>query len=147
MKYREKLGYIALGGFLMLVGMLAAGSFLPLGAQSGSDIYYRKISCGALEVVRPDGMPLISIGIGETGGRISVKSERQFLGKSRHFPSMVTMEVDKHGGLLVVSDEQGKGKAKMEVDENGNGAVAVWRGGWFTQGDWKDAFGSNEGYK
>ena len=32
MKYREKLGYIALGGLLMLVGMLAA-SLTPLTAQ------------------------------------------------------------------------------------------------------------------
>ena len=33
MKYREKLGYIILGGVLMLVGMLTAGLFSPLGAQ------------------------------------------------------------------------------------------------------------------
>ena len=131
----------------MLVGMLAAAAFLPLGAQSESDIYFRKVTCGALEVVRSDGMPLVSIGSSQTGGWISVKSERQFLGKSSHFPSMVTIGVDDHGGLLVVSDEQGKGKAKLDVDAHGNGAVSVWRGGWFSQGDWKDAFGSNVGNK
>ena len=54
MKYREKLGYIALGGFLMLVGMLAAGSFLPLGAQSESDVRFGKITCTALEMASPD---------------------------------------------------------------------------------------------
>ena len=35
MKYREKLGYMALGGLLMLVGMLAA-NLTPLTAQRDS---------------------------------------------------------------------------------------------------------------
>ena len=143
---RELVYAAAVGGCVGALMTVALGFVLPLGAQSESDIYFRKVTCGALEVVRPDGTPLVSIGVGETGGWISVKSEQQFLG-SRFYPSMVSMGVNEHGGYVVVSEEQGKGKAKMEVNEHGNGAVSVWRAGWFTQGEWKDAFGSKGEFK
>ena len=46
MKYREKLGYIALGGFLMLVGMLAAGLTSPIGAVNNPpDAVFGTITC------------------------------------------------------------------------------------------------------
>ena len=51
MKYREKLGYIALGGLLMLVGMLAA-SLTPLTAQRES---VGEITCTGLRVVNSEG--------------------------------------------------------------------------------------------
>ena len=53
MKYREKSGYIALGGVLMLTGMLTAGLFSPLGAKNHPDGYFRKVTCTQLTVVSP----------------------------------------------------------------------------------------------
>ena len=47
MKYREKRGYMALGGLLMLVGMLAA-NLTPLTAQRDS---FGEITCTGLKVV------------------------------------------------------------------------------------------------
>ena len=51
MKYREKLGYMALGGLLMLVGMLAA-NLTPLTAQRDS---FGEITCTGLRVVDSEG--------------------------------------------------------------------------------------------
>ena len=52
MKYRENLGYVALGGFLMLIGMLAAGSLSPLGAKKeAEDMNVGKLTCSSLKVV------------------------------------------------------------------------------------------------
>ena len=51
MKYREKLGYIALGGFLMLVGMLAAGLTSPIGAfNNAPDAVFGTITCDEVRV-------------------------------------------------------------------------------------------------
>ena len=56
-KYREKLGYIALGGVLMLIGMLAAGLFSPLGAQNEvRDAEFGTIICRELNVVEANGL-------------------------------------------------------------------------------------------
>ena len=53
MKYREKLGYIALGGFLMLVGMLAAGLTSPIGAVNNPpDAVFGTITCDEVRVRR-----------------------------------------------------------------------------------------------
>ena len=64
MQYREKLGYIALGGFLMLVGMLAAGLLSPIGAHiyDSPDAEFGKITCREIEVVDSEGYPLAIIG-------------------------------------------------------------------------------------
>ncbi len=145
--HKKDVGFGVMCGVIGSLMTMALGFVVPLGAQSESDIYFRKVTCGSLEVVRPDGTALVSIDVGETGGRIRVKSEQQFLGRSTFFPSMVSMGVNEHGGYVVVSEKEGKGKAKMEVNEHGNGAVSVWRGGWFTQGEWKDAFSGNEEFK
>ena len=72
MKYRERLGYIALGGFLMLVGMLA-GAFSPLGSHDEkADLNVGEITCTGLSVVDEDGLRvLIRNGVavlGKTGG-------------------------------------------------------------------------------
>ena len=48
MKYREKLGYIALGGFLMLVPMLAAGSILADWGRKAESDRFGKITCTAI---------------------------------------------------------------------------------------------------
>ena len=47
MKYREKLGFITLGGFLMLVGMLAASWLSPLGAQN-EEVFFAVIGGAAV---------------------------------------------------------------------------------------------------
>ena len=81
MKYREKLGYIALGGFLMLVGMLTAELFSPLGAKNQPDGYFRNVTCTQLTVVAPDldetnlddQIAGVVIGVDEPGGYVHVK--------------------------------------------------------------------------
>ncbi len=73
MKYREKLGYIALGGILMLVGMLAAGLFSPLGAQQNRWVELGNVTCTSLTVVDKSGAPRVMIDALETGGNVEIQ--------------------------------------------------------------------------
>lgn len=107
MKYREKLGYIALGGFLMLVGMLVAGLFSPLRAQNEvRDAEFGTITCRRLlveynDVATTDITPAyISISFGEEGGTILSASSVEVLdedGGGRAF-----MRVGKKAGVVGV---------------------------------------------
>ena len=118
MKYREKLGYIALGGGLMLVGVLAAGLFSPLGAQSKSDVSFGKITCTELEVADPDGTKAVRIFAHEHGGIV------QMFGKDGESDrdSKVSMLVNGHGGQVLVAGK--KGGTHMGVNNLG-GVVSV----------------------
>ena len=122
MKYREKLGYIALGGFLMLIGVLAAGLFSPLEAAEQPDVNFRKITCTELNVVRRDGtvsaeMGSLDSGVGfvgvyaddrdtpgvfmfatKEGGQIDVYGAQAY--KMGDYPSRVRMGVEGHGGYV-----------------------------------------------
>ena len=129
MKYREKLGYIILGAILMLVGMLAAGLFLPLGAQSQSDGNFGKITCTELEVVSPNGTVAVSLSsnpfIGpDMGGHVAVNS----FGVTVHGEdgkSQASMHIGKHGGSVGVIGKDRKSQAVIYAGENG-GSVAVF---------------------
>ena len=66
MKFSHKFGYIALGGLLMLIGMIASSIFMPnLFAQRDK---FGEIECTALTVVDEDGIPLVSLNRGGWGG-------------------------------------------------------------------------------
>ena len=112
MKYREKLGYIALGAVLMLIGMLAAGLFSPLEAQNeAKDAEFGTITCRKL-VVRYDGSPYATE-INPLYVKVSVDGE-----ESAKLGSY---------GMSVVGKE-GKGKAYVMVN-NGGGGVSVYGNG------------------
>ena len=123
MKYREKLGYIIVGGVLMLVGMLTAGLFSPLGSQSQSDGNFGKITCMELEVVSPNGTVAVSLSsnpfIGpDMGGHVAVNS----FGVTVHDEdgkSQASMHIGKHGGSVAVFCKDRKSQASMYVNEHG----------------------------
>ena len=97
MKYREKLGYITLGGVLMLVGMLTAGLFSPLGAQSQSDGYFDKITCRRLEVVTRSGAKFLEILTQQDGGNLALYHNGE---KKR-----VSISVPENGASLALYSE------------------------------------------
>ena len=116
MKYREKLGYIALGGFLMLVGMLTAGLFAPLGAQNEvRDTEFGTITCRHIDVVDEEGNLRVMLGTIGTKGLVSV------LGKD--FRVVAEMNSHEHGGAVIVRGKGG-GQAEMSGTERG-GWIAV----------------------
>lgn len=60
MKFAHKFGYIALGGALMLIGMIASSIFMPsLIAQRDK---FGEVECTGLVVVGPDGNETIRLG-------------------------------------------------------------------------------------
>ena len=138
-KYREKLGYMALGGLLMLVGMLAA-NLTPLTAQRDS---FGEITCTGLKVVDsegnqrvrltgyPDGEivaacdsngnPRTSLVGFEEGGKIFVLGH----GREEH----VTIGVDENGGQIVVFDKGGKDRVAMWSTKDGGQFVVYGKDG------------------
>ena len=82
MRYREKVGYIALGGLLMLVGMLAA-NLTPVGARLDN---FGIITCEELRVVDSEGQKMVVLGHSRTGGVI------ELLGKDEKRLEFISME-------------------------------------------------------
>ena len=114
MKYRERLGYIALGGFLMLVGMLA-GAFSPLGSHDEkADLNVGEITCTGLSVVDEDGL------------RVLIRNRVAVLGKTGGMASM-GIDHDGYGGEVRLYGKDMRSKAVLHVDETG-GIVEVVRG-------------------
>ena len=113
MKYREKLGYIALGGFLMLVGMLAAGLSSPIEAVNNPpDAVFGTITCDEVRVRGADGYASVVINSEEDGGSVGVYGEK----------GVAIMTIDKTGGRINVAGH--KGDARMSIGGHG-GFVAV----------------------
>ena len=118
MKYREKLGYIALGGFLMLVGMLAAGLTSPSGAfNNAPDAVFGTITCREIKVVDAEGELGAEMRGDEygKGGVVRVYSKDGKTGAS--------MRIYEHGGAVSVFG--GISGASMGVNEYGNGEVTT----------------------
>ena len=139
MKYREKLGYIVLGGVLMLVGMLAAGLFSPLGAQSRSKGNFDVITCRVLRVVNSDGKGQVTLSTFENNAFVSVHDKdgevmvmmsatEEYGGDIRVFgknkKAEARMDTTEKGGRFRVIGKDGKSEASMRLNELG-GEVAV----------------------
>lgn len=142
LRYREKIGYIALGGLLMLVGMLAS-RLTPLGAQGGMDSNFGEITCTGLKVVDTRGRVRVSLSpdslmggnvfvygdsdhgelvgaglaVGTHGGLISV------FGK---VAGCASLGIDAHGGRVFVFEKSGGApRAAMTINKYGHGAVSI----------------------
>ena len=123
MKLRNKLSYLALGGLLMLIGMLASSVFMPsLFAQRDK---FGDIECTSLTVV--DGGQVVVYGKdGESRAWLSVAEDGGSVGvHGKDVKSGARLSVDEHGGSVSVYGK-GDGKAGMGINEYGNGAVSTW---------------------
>ena len=121
MKYREKLGYIALGGFLMLVGMLAAGLTSPIGAfNNAPDAVFGTITCdevrvrGAVIVYGKDG-GIVKIGVDEDGAAVVLVHGKD--------GGRAIMKVGEDGESVAVLGKDGKSSASMWTSEEYGGIV------------------------
>lgn len=115
MKYREKLGYVALGGVLMLVGMLAAGLTSPIEAVNNApDAQFGKITCTEIRVLGANGNSSVFINSEAHGGSVGVYGNAG--------QGVAIMTIDKRGGRINVAG--GRGDAWMAIGGSG-GFVAV----------------------
>ena len=121
MNFRQKLAYIALGGGLMLVGMLFS-SMSPLTAQGGG---LGDITCTSLAVVDKDGNKVVKLRVNEHGGAVSVwgKAEQ---GLGLGFASLF---VNEGGGHVTVYDKDEKIMAQLGVTEDGGRLIALDKDG------------------
>ena len=120
MKLRNKLSYIALGGLLMLIGMLASSVFMPnLFAQRDK---FGLIECTELRVLGKDGLPFpkVALGVDEHGsGLVSV------YGKDAT-PKVALGVGDEHGsGSVVVTGKDISMGVSITVDDEHGGLVGI----------------------
>ena len=122
MKLRNKLSYIALGGLLMLIGMLASNVFMP--SLFAKPEYIHEIFCDRLTVV--DGGNLTLEGGGSImlrdGGGIFVLGEKELPVPTRR----AALGVDEHGNGVVGVFDGILPKVLLTVGEDGSGNVRVW---------------------
>lgn len=122
MNLKNKLCYIALGGLLMLIGMMASSVFMPnLVAQRDM---FGQIECTSLTVVDGgtigiydnDGKLGVGLGIRERGGTVAVYDKNGKLGAG--------LGVRELGGTIGVYGNDGNPKVFHAADEHG-GFVSV----------------------
>ena len=118
-QHREKLGYIALGGVLMLVGMLTAVLFSPIGAQSESNANFDTITCRQLDVMGRDGTKAVQIVTFEGGGVIRV------LGRDGEVRAQVYGS--ESGGHVAVHSRTGKNAGVTMLAADGTSFLDVGR--------------------
>ena len=142
MRYKEKVGYIALGGLLMLLGMLVS-RLTPLGAQSGVDSNFGEITCTGLKVVDAQGRLRVWLSPGSfMGGNVFVYGDcddGEFVGAGLavgthgglisvygKVAGCASMGIDEHGGRVFVFEESsGAPRAAMTINKYGHGAVSI----------------------
>ena len=125
MNYRQKLGYLALGGVLMLIGMVTATTLIPsLIAQDNPDLIgemdsaaFNELTCNKLTVVDENGNPGGLLFIDENGGTVTVVNKNGNPG--------VLLLNDESGGGVLVYDKTENPKVALGSNEDG-GIVAVY---------------------
>ena len=138
MNTKQKLGYMVVGGALVVVGMAVAVLLVsPVTAQNDK---FDTIQCSRLVVVDADGVVGIVLSMGGYGGRVDV------LGKDDI--SKVVLDITEQGGTIALRDKDGKlgvslfngeyggrvhvygkqsnGAALMHIKEYGGGEVSTW---------------------
>ena len=139
MKYREKVGYIAVGGILMLVGMLAA-NLTPLTAQRDS---FGEITCTGLKVVDSEGNQRVGLMGYPEGGIVAACDSKGnlrssligfkeggklfVLGNNRE--ECVTIGLNENGGQIIVYGKDGKDRVAMWSTKDGGQFVVYGKDG------------------
>ena len=118
--YKQKLAYIALGGVLMLMGMIASSVLMPsLFAQRDN---FEHIQCNSLRIVDNEGAP--KVWIGGALGRVSLDSGTIIVnGKDS---AGVQIGCDTNGNGIVEIFGKGNGKATIGINEFGNGSMSTY---------------------
>ena len=138
---KHKLAYIALGGMIAICGMLSTSFLSTINAQNG-DATFENIKATQLDIVGDDGEARIRL-TGSMGGEgsgiafydksrktrifLAVHKETSALkltspGIGKNYVSLGTVDT---GGLLVISDTDGKIATTVSYDNTAGGVVIV----------------------
>ena len=118
---RRQVLFAVIGGVVGTVLTMVAGSFSPLGAQDETvDLNVGEITCKSLKVVDADGNPLATIDIDKHGGHVIVVGRDPI--------SAATMRIDGHGGIVSVLGKDGKSAAVMRTYTHGGIVNVVGNG-------------------
>ena len=147
MNVKQKLGYMFIGCLFTIAGyILASLSGITTNAQDEKTSVFDKIVCSELLVVRKTGKLGASIGVAENGGGIEVYNKEgrtaAFIGVREHGGDIevyhkagrpiATIRASKHGGDIEVYNKAEKTVASIVTDEDGNGVIQTYKGGWRT---------------
>lgn len=137
MNFKQKLAYTALGGALVIGGMLFT-TITPLTAHKEVS-HFDQIICSSLFVVDKDRENLVELSGGVDGGFVGVSAggthRIRLYGKKIGGGGAVVLTNDEHGGIVAVYDKGdpkeligGKNypRGALGVDSAGTGFVATW---------------------
>lgn len=126
MTHCQKLAYIALGGLLMLVGMITTAAFMPsLVAQSEDATgVFKTVICNELLVGRHKGSSILVFIDKDTD-----EPRIRFVDKNRK--TLALIESDELGGSLILYARTGKGASALGINADNSGFVTT-----------RDAFGN-----
>lgn len=148
MKYTHKLGYMTLGGFLMLIGMMMATMFLPNLVAQGSDSQmgstegdeehvttFETVRCNKLAIVDGMGRLAVLLDANDNGGAASLwdnkgkptismysidNAGRIYLHNKTGQP-VIDLRTTDNGGTVAVKANKGKGIAILGIGKNNKG--------------------------
>ena len=109
MNYKQKLGYVALGGVLMLIGVIVASVVTPI-LMAQKEVF-GEITCTGLRVVNQDGKEVIRLRISESdSGFVEVLNNAET-------PAVYLMG-DSDGGSVRVFNKSGVSVVRLDGLQN-----------------------------
>jgi hypothetical protein len=110
MSFQHKLGYIALGGVIAIVGMVVGSVLTPqLVAQHET---VSNVTCRELTIVDGAGNPIVRLGDGANGGSVEVMHKEG--------TTVINLGVMDSGGAVGVANIEGEIGVGMRADDGGN---------------------------
>ena len=152
MKYTHKLAYMALGGFLMVIGMITATMFLPnLVAQQsdsqtantkGDDEHittFETVRCNKLAVFDGMGRLAVLLDATDNGGTAilwdnkgkpaitmhSIDNAGRLYIHDKTAQPVVALHTTNNGGTVTVKANAGKGTAILGISDNNKGFIST----------------------
>ena len=127
MQFRQKIGYVALGGLLVLAGHVLPGLIVPRAAAQGKgnpSAEFDTLTVRSLKVIDAKGTPGVTISTDDRGGDVRV------LGKNG--TTRAAIRVWSRGGAIHVYDNRGElpalqlgARVLITVDDEG-GVVSTY---------------------
>ena len=115
MNHKQKLGYMALGALIMLIGMGVGSTFFTPPIEAQHNGLFNEITCRKLWVVDKNGNPAIRLESDENGNRMFISDEN---GKGA-----ILLSISIFGNSMAIYDKNENPAILLDSDEDGNSMV------------------------